>query len=314
MKILITGGAGFIGSHLTRELLKNKSNTVISLDDFTLGSKENVLEFSKEDNFKFYEIDVTKIEDILKVTEGETIDVIYHLAANSDIQKCGQNPNIDYYNTFLTTFSVLEYARIKGIKKFFFSSTSAVYGNLIDIDLTEMQGGLMPISYYGASKLASESFISAFTHMNNMETVIFRFPNVIGPNLTHGVIFDFIRRLEQNPTELQILGDGTQQKPYIYVLDLVNGIVRFTENMKPGVEVYNVGVEGETTVTNIANILCEEMGLANVKYNYTGGNIGWKGDVPRFKYDLSKIKAEGWNPKYNSDEAVRESIRKVLGK
>ena len=149
--------------------------------------------------------------------------------------------------------------------------------------------------------------------MNDLNTVVFRFPNVIGPNLTHGVIYDFVKKLQKNPNELEILGDGTQTKPYLYVTDLVEAIVTFTldKEMIKGVEVYNAGVETATSVTTIANIVCEELGYENVKYNYTGGNVGWKGDVPKFQYDLTKIHNAGWVAKHTSDESVRDTARYI---
>lgn len=310
--ILITGGAGFIGCHLVRKLLEN-GNRVICIDNFTLGSVENIKEFYQNPNFIFHELDIVDTQMLLSALENEQIDMVYHLAANSDIQKGGVNPSIDLHNTFMTTVSVLEIMRLKGIKNFFFASTSAVYGNITDKLLSEDMGGLKPISYYGGAKLASESFISSYTYMNEINTVIFRFPNVIGPNLTHGVIYDFVKRLSENPKELKILGDGTQQKPYIFVDDLVDVILKMTEVIPSGMEIYNVGVNGETSVTNIANIICQELGLKDVVYQYTGGNIGWKGDVPKFQYDLSKIHSKGWNAKFNSDESVRETVKYVKG-
>ena len=147
--------------------------------------------------------------------------------------------------------------------------------------------------------------------MNDFNTMIFRFPNVIGPNLTHGVIHDFTKKLLNNPNELEILGDGTQTKPYIYVLDLIDCIMMMTKEIKKGVNIYNVGVETATSVTRIADIVCEELGYKNVVYKYTGGNVGWKGDVPKFQYDLTKIHSVGWNAKYTSDEAVRETVKSL---
>ena len=180
--------------------------------------------------------------------------------------------------------------------------------------LDENTPNLSPISYYGAAKLGSEALISAFTYMNDMQALVFRFPNVIGPRLTHGVIFDFMHRLHEDRTQLRILGDGKQTKPYIYVKDLVEAIVRFSSDTetKTGVTLYNLGVEGDTCVTSIADIICEEMQLEGVEYHYTGGEGGWKGDVPRFKYCLDKIHAAGWKAKYTSDEAVRKTVQEVL--
>lgn len=313
MNILITGGAGFIGSNLAKVLLKNNKNKVVVFDNFLLGTPQNIEEFKSNKNFIFFKIDVTDIDGMIKILDNLDfkIDIIYHLSANSDIKKGVGEPQIDYKNTFLTTFSILEIARIYKIKNFFFSSTSAVYGNIADIKLSENQGGLMPVSYYGGSKLAGEAFISAYTHMNNMNTIIFRFPNVIGPKLTHGVILDFKNKLEANKNCLEILGDGKQEKPYIYVIDLVEEIIEMTKEIKEGVEIYNIGVEDEISVERIAKIICEEMGLKDVEFKYTGGNIGWKGDVPKFSYDISKLKNTGWFPKKNSEEAVRLTIKSL---
>jgi len=314
MKALVTGGAGFIGTHLVSELLK-RGISVVCVDNFTLGKKENVDLFKENLLYKFYELNIEETENFCEALKDEEFDIVYHLAANSDIQKGGKKPSVDFNDTFMTTFSVLELVRRKGIKNLFFSSTSAIYGDKKE-KLTEKTGELKPISYYGGAKYASEGFISSYTFMNDLNAVIFRFPNVIGPNLTHGVIYDFVKKLKENPKELQILGDGTQTKPYLYVLDLVEAIIKFTIDKKinPGVEVYNVGVESATSVKTIANIVCEELGYENVEYKYTGGNIGWKGDVPKFEYDLSKIHAAGWESKHTSDEAVRQTVRAIREK
>jgi UDP-glucose 4-epimerase len=311
MKVLVTGGAGFIGYHLVKELLE-KGHEVICVDNFTLGKKENIDEFSSNQNFKFYQINIDETEEFCNQLKDEKIDLIYHMAANSDIQKGGQNPSIDFRDTFMTTYSVLELMRQNNINKLFFASTSAVYGDKQEL-LQEITGDLFPISYYGATKFAAENFISAYSFMNDLNTVTFRFPNVIGPNLTHGVIFDFVNKLKRNPHELEILGDGTQTKPYLYVLDLVDAILEFTldREMKPGVEIYNIGVDSATSVTTIADIICEELGYKDVKYNYTGGNVGWKGDVPKFQFDLTKIHNTGWHTAYTSDESVRATVRYI---
>ena len=308
MRALVTGGAGFIGTHLVERLL-NDGNEVICVDNFTLGKKANVEKFLNNQSYKFYEIDIADNDLFCETLKNEKIDIVYHLAANSDIQKGGKNPEVDYNDTFMTTRGVLELMRKNDIKNLFFSSTSAIYGDEHDKLLNENLGGLKPISYYGGAKYASESFISSYTYMNDFNTMIFRFPNVIGPNLTHGVIYDFTKKLNNNPTELEILGDGTQTKPYVYVIDLVEAIMLMTKKIEPGVEIYNVGVDSATSVTRIADIVCEELGYKDVKYKYTGGNVGWKGDVPKFQYDLSKIHNKGWTSKHTSDEAVRDTVR-----
>lgn len=309
MKALVTGGAGFIGTHLVRNLL-NRGLEVVVVDNFTLGHQENVDCFGDNSNYKFYNVNIEETEKFCETLKDEKFDIVYHLAANSDIQKGGRMPSVDFNDTFMTTYSVLELMRRNDIKNLFFSSTSAIYGDK-QMLLTEDLGDLKPISYYGGAKYASEGFISSYTFMNDLNTVVFRFPNVIGPNLTHGAIYDFVKKLQNNPNELEILGDGTQTKPYLYVIDLVEAITMFTLDieMKKGVQVYNAGVETATSVTTIADIVCEELGYENVKYNYTGGNIGWKGDVPKFQYDLTKIHNMGWKAKHTSDESVRDTVK-----
>ena len=314
MNTMVIGGAGFIGSHLCDALLAD-GHQVICIDNFSLGTKENISHLQEKGKFILYEADAADrdlLDGIFAKTEPE---IVYHLAANSDIQASAVNPDVEYRNTYTTTYNVLYCMRKCGVKRLFFASTSAVYGDKRDVLLDENTPDLSPISYYGAAKLGSEALLSAFTYMNDMRSLVFRFPNVIGPRLTHGVIFDFIRKLQKDGSQLEILGDGRQTKPYIYVTDLVNAIVRFSvseiEKIN-GVSLYNLGVEGESSVTGIADILCEEMGLKGVKYHYTGGEGGWKGDVPRFRYCIDKIHREGWKAEYTSDEAVRKTIQNVL--
>lgn len=308
--MLITGGAGFIGAHLVGTLLKDGHKVVVA-DDFTLGTRENVARYMDNPNFVLIELDVTEIDKLENLMIEHNITRVYHLAANSDIQKSARYPGIDYDKTFNTTYAVVEAMRRTGCKKLFFASTSAVYGDKLGVNVTEDVGSLSPISYYGGAKLASEAFISSYAFMNDFEVLVFRFPNVIGPGLTHGVIFDFLKKLQNNPKELEILGDGTQCKPYLYVLDLVEAIKEFSYRQKKGVEIYNIGVDTATTVKEIADMVCERLGLENVEYKFTGGNVGWKGDVPVFQYDLSKIYATGWRPSHNSNESVRDTLKSV---
>ena len=310
MNILVAGGAGFIGSHLCDALL-SKNNTVIVADKLIMGSK-NIEHLSQNTNFKFYEMELANQDNVDKLFGDNKIDIVYHMAANSDIQKSANDTSIDFNDTLLTTRVLLESMRKNNVKNIFFASTSAVYGEMPDIVLNEETGGLKPVSYYGGAKLASEALISSYVSMCDMNAVIFRFPNVIGPRLTHGVVYDFVKKLRNNPKELEILGNGTQCKPYIYVTDLVNAIVKLTEQFEPGVEIFNISVLSEgTSVTHIAEIVVDVLGLSDVEFKYTGGDRGWKGDVPRFKYDISKVLATGWKPEYTSDEAVRKAAQSL---
>jgi UDP-glucose 4-epimerase len=308
MNILVTGGAGFIGSNLCRVLV-SKDHMVVCADDLSLGTMENIDDISG--NFQFVQADVNDDSALDYIFARRTIDYVMHLAANSDIKASAENPFIEYKNTYSTTFHVLEAMRRHGVKRLFFASTSAVYGDRRDEALAEDAGNLSPVSYYGAAKLGSEALISAYAHMNEMSALVLRFPNVLGPGLTHGALFDFMNRLEKDPERLLILGDGSQTKPYLHVNDLIDAILLLTD-VSSGIHVYNAGVETATSVKTIADIACEEMGLSNAAYDYTGGEIGWKGDVPRFAYDLGKIHAAGWQAKLSSDEAVRQTAREEV--
>lgn len=310
MKVMVAGGAGFIGSHLIDALLA-EGNDVVCVDNFFIGTRENIAHLHGNSHFKFYEQDLTDLERMLEIFKAEQVEYVFHLAANSDIQASAQSPMIEYKNTYSTTFILLECMRLCGVKKLFFASTSAVYGEQMGVEVSEDAVALKPISYYGGAKLGSEEIISSFAYMNDMSVLVFRFPNVIGPRLTHGVIFDFVKRLKADPTHLRILGDGTQSKPYIYVMDLVDAIMRF-KDVEKGVTLYNVGVETQTSVTRIAEIVCEKMGLPEIPFEYTGGRGGWKGDVPVFAYNLDKIHAAGWGASMTSDEAVAKTVEMVL--
>ena len=311
MTVLVAGGACFIGSHLIDDLLEN-GHTVVCADKLIMGDK-NIEHLRGKDNFKFCNAELANQNETDRIFAENKIDAVYHLAANSDIQKGGREPAIDFNDTLLTTRAILEGMRKTGVKNIFFASTSAVYGEMPDVDLKETTGGLMPVSYYGGAKLASEALISSYVSMCDMSAVIFRFPNVIGPRLTHGAVFDFIRKLRKNPNELEILGNGRQCKPYIYVLDLVKAILELTQKFGRGENVYNISITGEgTTVTRIAEIVVEELGFHDVAFHYTGGDRGWKGDVPQFQYDISKVLSTGWKPEHTSDEAVRQTVRDAI--
>lgn len=311
MKVLVAGGAGFIGSNLVDALLAEGHN-VVCVDNFFIGTRQNIAHLKEHPRFKFYEQDLCDLEAVKRIFEMEEVEFVFHMAANSDIQASAKTPEVEFKNTYTTTFNILEAMRTAGVKRLFFCSTSAVYGDAQGMKMDENFSPLMPISYYGACKLGCEGLISAFSYMNGFHTLVFRFPNVIGPRLTHGVIFDFIKRLRENPRSLTILGDGRQCKPYLYVADLVDCILRFTKDIPKGVTLYNVGVETQSVVSEIAETVCREMGLRDVKFHYTGGQSGWKGDVPVFAYDLTKIYAAGWKAAMTSDEAVIRTVRDVL--
>lgn len=310
MNVLVTGGAGFIGSHLCDALLA-KGHKVTVVDDFSLGRIENIEHLKDNSNFKYTREDLNNLA-AMRYIFREGFDMVYHLAANSDIQKGGKDPNVDLQRTFMTTYNVLQMLKDYGIKKFFFASTSAIYGETYDV-LNEDYGPLKPVSNYGAGKLASEAFISAFSSTYDIQTWITRFPNVVGERFTHGVIYDFIHKLRANPNELEVLGNGEQCKPYVYVKDLVEAILYVIDHADEKYNVYMIGSDSRTKVKEIAAMVIEKMGL-NAKIRYTGGDRGWVGDVPEFRYDLTKINKLGWTAPHNSNESVRLAIQKALDK
>ncbi len=311
MNILVTGGAGFIGSHLDDALIA-LGHDITVVDNLVLGRKENIEHLIGNPVFRFIEADLLDMDRMRAIFSEGKFDMVYHLAANSDIQKGGKDPMVDYNLTFNTTFNVLQLLKEFEIKKFFFASTSAIYGETYDV-LNEDYGPLKPVSNYGAGKLASEAFISAFSSTYGIQTWITRFPNVVGERFTHGVIYDFIKKLRNNPEELEVLGNGEQCKPYVYVKDLVEAILYVVDHAEEKYNVYMIGSDSRTKVKEIAAMVIEEMGL-NAKICYTGGDRGWVGDVPEFRYDLTKINKLGWTAPHNSNESVRLAIQKALGK
>lgn len=310
MNILVTGGAGFVGSHLIDHLL-DAGHNVHCVDDLSLGRRENLDHREGDPCLQISKLDLLRDSHLQKVFRLCPFDAVFHLAANSDIQAGASRLEIDLERTFLTTFSVLRCMKEHGVKQLIFSSTSAIYGER-DEALHEDMGPLFPVSFYGAAKLSSEAYISASVANFGLQAWIFRFPNVVGERTTHGVVYDFISALEQDPRRLTILGDGTQCKPYLYVKDLIEGILFGWKHAKERLNCFNLGVEGGTPVHRIAEIVVDEMGLRQVEFVFTGGDRGWVGDVPRFQYDLTRIHQLGWKAQRSSEEAVRLAVRAEL--
>lgn len=306
-KAVVTGGAGFIASHL-ESLLLEKGYDVTAVDIIPKDRCLCISELFDEPDFRYVAMDIVDTESLIELTKE--CDIIYHLAANSDIRAGENNPKATVRAVLDTTLSVCEAMVANGIRNLFFSSTSAVYGYMPG-KLDENTGGMRPLTMYGASKLSSEAMISAYSYMNDFNALVMRFPNVVGPNLTHGVIFDFIRKLNKDPKRLEILGNGKQRKEYVYVMDLVKGIADFTERMGNGYELYNISTESSVSVDEIADIVCGHMGLKDVRYEYTGGSCGWKGDVPSFEYEISKAKSNGWTFEFDSKGAIEETLRNI---
>jgi UDP-glucose 4-epimerase len=309
MKAFVTGGAGFIGSHLVDKLIE-KGYKVTVFDNLSSGKKQFLEKNFKNNNFKFVEADLLDFEIVKKEIKGH--DVVFHIAANPFVRLGESQTKLDLEQGAIATYNILESMRVNEIKEIIFSSSSVVYAETPNISIPETYGPTLPISLYGAGKLASEGLISAFCGTFDFQAWIFRFANVVGIRGTHGVIVDFIEKLRKNSKELEILGDGNQQKPYLHVSDIVDGMLFGFEHSNNQINLHNLGCDSNTTVKKIAEMVIEEMGLKNVKFKYTGGKRGWAGDVPRFQLDITKIKKLGWKEKYTSDQAVRKAIREIL--
>jgi UDP-glucose 4-epimerase len=308
MKVFVTGGAGFIGSHLVDKLLE-RGDTVTVYDNLSSGKREYIEQHLKNKEFSFIQSDLIEFNQLKKKIKGH--DVVFHLAANPDVRVGAQKPEVAKKD-IIATYNLLDAMRQNNVQKIVFSSSSTVYGEALSFPLKEDYGPLLPISLYGAAKLASEGLISSFSHTFDMKCWIFRFANIVGPRGTHGVIVDFIHKLRKNPNELEILGNGKQRKSYLSVKDCVEGMLFGFENSKEQINVFNLGCNSVTEVTRIAEMVVEEMGLDKVKFRYTGGKRGWKGDVPYFQLDVTKINRLGWKATHNSDDAVRYAIKDLL--
>jgi UDP-glucose 4-epimerase len=309
--IVVTGCAGFIGSHLTDALLE-MGNHVTGVDDLSAGRKEFLEDAEGYPDFRFLKADLLK-EDLGPLLKGA--DMVFHLAANPDVRSGAQDTLSHYQQNIEVTYRVLESMRRLDIRKLVFTSTSTVYGEPTVIPTPEDYGPLLPISVYGATKLACEALISSYAHSFDMEAVIFRFANVVGPRSTHNVLHDFVAKLRSDPAHLEILGaePGTV-KSYVHVADCVRGMVMGTEYARRKVEIFNLGSMDSLTVKEIADIVTEVLELRGVRYKWTGGvqgGRGWVGDVKRMLLSSDRLISYGWDPSLNSAQAIRQAVREI---
>lgn len=309
-RCFVTGGAGFIGSHLSERLLA-AGDTVTVYDNLSSGKREWIEPLLDHPCFTFVQADLRDQEALAEAMRDH--DVVIHLGANTDIALGTTKPRLDLDNCTIATFNVLEAMRDTGLRELLFASSSTIYGEIPIHPTPEDAGPVLPISLYGAAKLACEGMISAYCHLYGLRARIFRFGNVVGARMSHGVIYDFIHKLQGNPAELEILGDGHQQKNFFLVEDCIDAILFARDRMdEKDCDVYNLGTDSIVNVTEIAQIVVEEMGLSNVRFRYTGGERGWPGDVPKVVYDVGKIRALGWEARQSSADAVRIATRRLL--
>jgi len=310
-KYFIAGGAGFIGSHLTRKILKeNPESQIIIYDNFSSGKMWHLDEISENKNLKIFKDDIKNLDSLKAAMEGA--DVVYHFASNPDISKAVTQPDIDFWEGTYLTNNILEAIRVNGIRRLLYASGSGIYGDSGYNEVDEDYSPQLPISTYGASKLACEALISSYCFMFDINASAFRFANVVGPNQTHGVGYDFVRMLLQNNKELKILGDGSQSKSYIYVSDIVNALRTIENQHIKGFSYFNVATLDYITVKEIADIVTGLLELKKVEYKFTGGDRGWKGDVPIVRMNSEKIRKYGWKNEHTSFDAIKKSVESII--
>ena len=300
---LVTGGAGFIGSHLVDALI-GKGKKVRVIDNFSSGRMEFLSHHNN--NVEIIECDLLDFENVNKAMEG--IETVHHLAANPDIRLGTEVTDTDLKQGTFATYNILEAMRKNNVKNISFASSSAIYGEAEEMPTTEKYGPLLPISLYGASKIASEVLITAWIGTFGGKAWIHRFANIVGPRGTHGVIFDFIHKLKKTPDRLEVLGDGFQEKSYMSVGDCVNSMLHLIGNTNNDVNLFNLGTGDTCSVRRIAEIVVEESKFRNVKIEYTGGKRGWAGDVPKTFLNVDKLLKTGFEPTRMSEETIRDCV------
>ncbi len=312
-RVLVTGGAGFIGSHLVDSLMR-LGLEVVAFDNLSGGRRENISRWLSHPRFRFIQGDLLNQTEVLSLLEG--CDLVYHLAADPEVRVGSANPSAHFRNNIQATFNLLEAIRLRGWRgRLAFTSSSTVYGEA-ETPTPEDCPNPTPISVYGASKLACEALINAYAKSYGFDALIFRLANVIGPRSRQGVVVDFVRKLRENPHEVEILGDGSQAKSYLYIEDCVEALLLGLGGPPARrVEVYNVGSRDQIDVLTIARIVAEELGLEKVVLKVTGGvegGRGWIGDVKNMLLDISRLNSKGWSPRYGSEEAVRLTVKGIL--
>ena len=316
MTVLVTGGAGFVANTLVDSILA-RGDSVVSLDNLCRGTIANIARFTQKSSFRFSAVDLADLDAFRSRLDSHAdlgpISEVWHLAANSDIQAGIADPRIDLRDTFMTTFNLLRIMEERNIGELLFASSSAIYGDLGNRELTESTGPLFPISNYGAMKLASEAMITAAAEKFLDRALLFRFPNVVGLPATHGVILDFIRRLRSNPGCLEVLGDGSQRKSYLHVTELVEAMLFIQGRVAKKVDVFNIGpADAGIFVRDIARETVAAV-APGARLKFGTDNKGWVGDVPCFAYSTAKLSALGWTPKLSSLEAVRRAVDEIKG-
>lgn len=312
-RYFIVGGAGFIGSHFTDRLLATRAVELVTVyDNLSSGRESHLAAHHGSRRLRVLRGDVRDLDTLTAAMRDH--EVVIHLASNPDIARAATDPAIDFHQGTYLTHNVVEAMRMTGTPQVLYASGSGIYGDLGELEACEDYGPLLPISTYGASKLAGEALISSYCHMFGHTACVFRFGNVVGARQTHGVGFDFLHQLLVSPDRLRILGDGTQSKSYIHVGDAVEAVLLASSAAASRFSAYNVATGDYITVTEIADLAVECAGLPAgcTEYEYTGGDRGWKGDVPIVRLDTSRIRSLGWAHTMSSRDALRSSMLAIL--
>jgi UDP-glucose 4-epimerase len=312
-RVVVVGGAGFIGGHFVDRLLGDERVEAVRVyDNFSSGREWHLADHIDDPRLDIVHADVKDLDALTEAMGG--FETVIHLASNPDIARAATEPAVDFDEGTLLTHHVVEAMRRAAVRRILYASGSGVYGDLGEVAATEDHGPLVPVSTYGASKLAGEALISSYCYMFDLVGVAFRFANVVGPRQTHGVGFDFVRRLLADPTELRILGDGQQSKSYIHVSDVVEAVLLAATNAPRPYATFNVGTGDYITVTEIAELATDVLGidLRTVAIDYSGGDRGWRGDVPVVRLDTTKIRQLGWSNALTTREALHASLLSML--
>jgi UDP-glucose 4-epimerase len=318
MKVIITGGAGFIGSNIVRKIASSKLiSEILIIDNLSSGSLSRIESPLGNKHVQFFQADLQNQEEF----EGhfKKCDLVIHLAANPDISKAEIDPSIDFWQGTYLTQNLLDVMKANSVKQIIYISGSGVYGEIADFAFKETFGPNLPLSTYGASKLACEALLSSYAHLFGIKSRILRLANVVGPQQTHGITYDLIRKLRQNPKQLQVLGDGNQVKSYLYVSDVVSAIEAMIESMNSPIccDVFNVSTADRITVREIVEIVCDKFTKAveselKPSIGFDSQPRGWKADVPNIKLDSSKIQSLGWTPRFTSSDAINLAVDHAL--
>ncbi|MGA7862265.1 MAG: NAD-dependent epimerase/dehydratase family protein [Thermoplasmata archaeon] len=302
--VVVTGGAGAIGAVLARKVAE-AGHPVRVIDNLSSGKRERLKDLEAAGKVQFHRHDLREMDGLTEIFRGA--GSVWHFAANPNIQKGTEDPRLDLEHGTVATAHVLEAARHAHVPRILFSSSSVVYGLPTVFPTPESYGPLLPQSQYGASKLASEAMISAYCYSYQMQGWIFRFANIVGPGMTHGVIYDFLRKLQRDPTRLEVLGDGNQAKSYLWVDDCIDAMQLAEERSHDPVNVFNLGTEQQVPVRTIAERVVRAFG-GTARIEYTGGAQGWAGDIPKQLLSVDRIQALGWKPRFDSSAVVDKAI------